>query len=167
MSSTTPNYGLVLEGETLVVTETPRETFFDPRFLVAALLEHVAKGDGFVCKAETREMIDLVAMHFQLDTSRAQQKFSQALAVYSRNLDLTAVGEVLNVILSPAEREDLIVMLLQVIAADGRQGSDELAALDDVLACLAITAEERHTGFSRYFDEQQSDDSSRRQIHFR
>jgi uncharacterized tellurite resistance protein B-like protein len=166
-SGTAPNYVLVMEGDQLIVTEAPREAFFDPRFLVAALLEHVAKGDGVVCEAETREMIDRVAAHFHLDASRAEQKFSQALALYSRNLDLAAVGEVLHVILSSAEREDLIVMLLQVIAADGRQGSDELVALDDVLACLAITDEERHAGFSRYFDEQQSEGNSRRQIHFR
>lgn len=155
-----------MENDRLVVTEAPRETFFDPRFLVAALLEHVARGDGVVCEAEIRKMIDLVARHFQLDVSRAEQKFSQALSLYAGNLDLAAVGNVLEVVLKPDEREDVIVMLLQVIAADGRQGSDELAALDEVVDCLGISAEERHAGFSRYFDEQGDQGGRQRQIHF-
>ena len=78
-SSSAPNYGLVLEGDQLTVTATPRKAFLDPRFLVAALLHHVAKGDGVVCEAETREMIDQVAAYFQLDKSQAEQKFIQAL----------------------------------------------------------------------------------------
>ena len=151
-SSSAPNYGLVLEGDQLTVTATPRKAFFDPRFLVAALLHHVAKGDGVVCEAETREMIDQVAAYFQLDKSQAEQKFIQALALYSINLDLEKAGGVLNSILSPRERLDVLFMLLKVIAADGRQGSDELAALDEVAACLSISESERHAAFSRYFD---------------
>ncbi|TDG11955.1 hypothetical protein E2F43_16460 [Seongchinamella unica] len=162
------NYGLVLKGDQLILAEAPRETFFDPRYLVAALLHHVAQGDGVVCELETWAMIDLVAENLKLDRATAEQKFTQALALYSSNLDLDRVGEVLSGILSDAEREDVLVMLLQVIAADGRQGSDELAALDDVAACLSVTAEERHLAFSRYFDEcQQPAGSDRRQIHFR
>ncbi len=166
-SSSKCNWGLVMEGDQLVVTKAPRETFFDPRFLVAALLEHVARGDGVVCAAETRAMLDLVAAHLGLDAARAEQKFSQALAVYASNLDLAAVGEVLRAILGPAEREDVVVMLLQVIAADGQQKSDELAALDEVAACLALTAEERHAGFARYFDDRQPGRRRSNQIHFR
>ena len=165
-SSSAPNYGLVLKGDQLVVTETPREAFFDPRFLVAALLHHVADGDGVVCEAETREMIDLVAAHFRLDKSRAEQKFTQALALYSSNLDLHKVGAVLGGILSPEEREEVLLMLLQVIAADGRQGSDELAALDEVATCLSISEAERHAAFSRYFDSTQASRSNKRRIHF-
>ena len=166
-SSSAPNYGLVLEGGRLVVTETAREAFFDPRFLVAALLHHVAKGDGVVCEAETREMIEQVAAHFQLDKSRAEQKFTQALALYSTNLDLEKVGGVLNSILGPRDREDVLLMLLQVIAADGRQGSDELAALDEVAACLSISEAERHAAYSRYFDGVQGSGLDKRRIHFR
>ena len=166
MSSST-NYGLVLKGDQLIVTETPREAFFDPRYLVAALLHHVADGDGVVCEAETREMIDLVAAHFQLGKSRAEQKFTQAMALYSANLDLDKVGEVLQSILSPAEREEVMLMLLHVIAADGRQGSEELAALDEVAQCLSISADEKHAAFSRYFDREKEGSGNRRRIHFR
>jgi len=147
----TSNYGLILQEDELVVTRTPRPGFFDPRFLVAALLEHVARGDGSVCEHETAVMIDQVARHFGLDAGCAERRFADALSLYSRSLDLARVGEVLQEVLAPAERVQVVVMLLEVIAADGRRGADELAALDQVVASLGISAGERHAAFERYF----------------
>lgn len=112
-------------------------------------------------------MIDLVADHFELDKSRAEQKFAHALALYSSSLDLATVGSLLQQMLSSSEREEVVVMLLEVIAADGRQGSDELAALDEVADALAINPEERHAGFARYFEQQRAQGEGRRRIHFR
>jgi uncharacterized tellurite resistance protein B-like protein len=157
-----PGFGLILEGDKLVVSVAPRGSFFDPRFLVAALLDHVARGDGSVCDAEAKAMISLVANHFGLDTSAAQHKFNHALALYSSSLDLAAVGALLSEILIAAEREEVLVMLLQVIAADGRQGGDELEALDQVAAALSVTSEEKHAAFSRYFDKGKSETAGRR-----
>ena len=165
MSASRPNYGLVIEGDKLVVTATPRNMFFDPRFLIAALLDHVARGDGVICDAETRSMIDLVAEHFDLDKSRAEEKFTHALGLYSSTMDLAEVGAILSEILSPGERQEVLVMLLHVIAADGRQGSDELEALDQVVAVLAITQEEKHAAFSQYFEQKRQSNSSARRMH--
>jgi uncharacterized tellurite resistance protein B-like protein len=157
-----PGFGLILEGDKLVVSVAPRGSFFDPRFLVAALLDHVARGDGSVCDAEAKAMISLVANHFGLDTSVARHKFNHALALYSSSLDLAAVGALLSEILSAAEREEVLVILLQVIAADGRQGGDELEALDQVAVALSATSEEKHAAFSRYFDKGKSETAGRR-----
>lgn len=157
-----PGFGLILEGDKLVVSVAPRGSFFDPRFLVAALLDHVARGDGSVCDAEAKAMISLVANHFGLDTSVARHKFNHALALYSSSLDLAAVGALLSEILTAVEREEVLVMLLQVIAADGRQGGDELEALDQVAAALSATSEEKHAAFSRYFDKGKPETAGRR-----
>lgn len=151
MPNQAPTYGLILKGEKLVVTRAGQSTFFDPRFLIAALLEHVARGDGEITDDESREIVDLVADHFQLDTDGAGSKLSHALNLYSRNMDLEAVGELLGEILEPEERGDVMLMLLKVVAADGRQGADELRAVDEVAEVLSITAEERHAAFQIYF----------------
>ena len=155
-ADSTSKYSLILEGEQLQVSATPRAGFFDPRFLVAALLEHIANGDGEVSDEEAAHMIELVAEHFDLDLSRAEHKFAHALALYSRSMNLAEVGSVLAEILTQQERQDVLVMSLRLIAVDGRQGSDELAALDEVSAALSITAEEKHAAFNRYFAEQAS-----------
>ncbi|MFV8816439.1 TerB family tellurite resistance protein [Haliea sp. E17] len=145
------NYGLVIEGERLLVTRSPKASFFDPRYLVAALLEHVAQGDGHVCERELATMIGLVAEHFGLAEHLAERRFSQALGVYARSLELREVGALLQEILDAGERHQVLVMLLEVIAADGRQGADELSALDEVAAVLDATAEERHAAFETFF----------------
>ncbi len=159
------NYGLVLEQGRMLVVRAPRASFFDPRFLVAALLEHVAQGDGHVCERETQTMISLVAGHFSLPPEQAEQRFVQALGLYARSLDLAETGQVLVEILDPGERLQVVVMLLEVIAADGRQGVDELAALDEVAQALAITPEERHAAFAIYFEG--AADRGKRRIHMR
>lgn len=145
-------YSLVLEGERLTVTTSKHRSFFDPRYLIAALLDHVAQGDGEICDDEARVMVDMVARHFALDADGAEQKLNHALNLYSRTMDLLAVGEILSAILESGEREEVMLMLLEVVAADGKQGADELRAVDDVAAVLGITAEERHSAFQRYFE---------------
>ncbi len=150
------NYGLVLEGERIVVTRAPRATFFDPRYLVAALLEYVALGDGQVCELESAKMVDLVAAHFGLPEAQAEKRLVQALNLYARSLDLATVAEVLREILDSRERHELLLMLLEVIAADGRQGADELEALDVVATLLEISDEERHAAFDAYFSRDAS-----------
>lgn len=148
-------YGLVLEGENLVVMPVRQPGFFDPRFLVAGLLYHVAMGDGEITEDEIQVMIDSVARHFQLDMLQAERRLSQALNLYIRKLDLRSVGNVLSEVLAPGERVDVMLMLLQVVAADGRQGADELCAVDEVAAVLGVSDEERHMAFSRYFAGQE------------
>lgn len=150
--SAQPGYSLILEGEQISVTKTRHRSFFDPHYLIAALLNHVAHGDGAVCDEESRVMVDAVAEHFDLDAGGAEQKLNHALNLYSRNMDLHTVGEILAQILVQGEREEVMLMLLQVAAADGRQGADELHAVDEVAEVLGITGEERHSAFQRYFE---------------
>lgn len=147
----TASYSLNLEGESLTVTTGGQRSVLDPRYLIAALLSHVAQADGQICDEETRTMVDVVAAHFGLDADGAEQKLNHALKLYSRNMDLDAVGEILSNILSPEDREDVMLMMLEVVAADGRQGADELRAVDEVAAVLDISPEQRHSAFQRYF----------------
>jgi len=157
-SAAREHYGLLLQGETLVVTSVRQQGFFDPRFLVAGLLYHVAMGDGDITDDEIQVMIDSVAGHFSLDMDQAEKKLSQALYLYIRKMDLGTVGQVLSKILAPGERVDVMVMLLRVVAADGRQGADELRAVDEVAAVLGVSDAERHEAFSRYFAERDKQD---------
>ncbi len=144
-------YSLVLEGERLTVTTSHHRSFFDPRYLVAALLDHVARGDGEVSDEESSCMVDTVASHFGLDAAGAEQKLKHALNLYSRNMDLETVGEILGEVLEPEERENVMLMMLELVAADGRQGADELRAVDEVADVIGITPEQRHAAFQRYF----------------
>ena len=148
-----PPFGLVIEGNGVAISRPRRPGFFDPRFLVAALLDHVARGDGQICDAEAVAMVELIAAHFGLDRQQAEARLGHALNLYSQSMDLTTVGELLGEVLRGDERIDVMWMLLQVAAADGRRRSDELAAVDRAAQALNLSDEERHAGFQRYFDE--------------
>lgn len=145
------HYGRELTGDALSIVTSSKNGFFDPRFLVVALLEHVARGDGEVSEEEAATMLELVARHFSLDVTAANSRLAHALNLYAGDMDLAAVGAVLIDVLEPADREDMMVMMLKVVAADGRQGADELRAIDEVAAHLQLTDEERHAAFQRYF----------------
>ncbi len=145
--------GLVIEGDTLSISRKGGHGFFDPRFLLAAVLDYVAQGDGDICDAEAVAMVELIAGHFDLDIREAAARLGHALNLYARSMDLEAVGALLRELLTDAERVDVMWMLLRVVAADGRQGADELSAVDEVAAALQLSDEERHAGFQRYFDE--------------
>ena len=151
----TAPYGLVMEGDKLTVASTRHPGLFDPRFLIAALLDHVARGDGEVCDEEATAMVQLVAEHFGLDAGQAETSLGHALNIYSRTMQLGQAGEILREVLGETERIDVMLMLLRVVAADGRQGADELEAVDEVAQALRLTAEERHLAFQRYFSEQE------------
>ncbi|QFU76416.1 hypothetical protein EY643_12500 [Halioglobus maricola] len=151
MATQAKTYGLELSGNVLSIVANSENGFFDPRFLVAALLDHVAHGDGSVSEVESETMLALVSDHFSLDETATRSRLAHALNLYAGSMDLAEVGRVLREILTPAEREEVMLMMLRVVAADGRQGADELRAIDEVVACLELTEEERHAAFQRYF----------------
>ncbi len=57
---------------------------------------------------------------------------------------------------SPEEHEDIAVMLLKVIAADGRRDVDEIEMLNIAAENIEIAPETRHRAFEQYFAEQES-----------
>ena len=147
-----PAFGLVIEDNQLAISRAQRPGFFDPRFLVAALLDHVARADGAVCDAEAVAMVELIATRFGLDSQQAEARLGHVLNLYSQSMDLASVGELLCEVLCGDERIDVMSMLLEVAAADGHRRSDELAAVDQAASALNLSDEERHAGFQRYFD---------------
>ena len=57
---------------------------------------------------------------------------------------------------SPEVKEDIAVMLLKVVAADGRRDVDEMEMLNIAAEIIEIAPETRHKVFEQYFAEQES-----------
>ncbi len=57
---------------------------------------------------------------------------------------------------SPEVKEDIAVMLLKVVAADGRRDVDEMEMLNIAAEIIEIASETRHKVFEQYFAEQES-----------
>ena len=142
------------EGATLVIETSSGPETYDSQFLVAALLVFVAKGDGAISDWESQKMLQLIEEHFHLHSAESLALLSRAMTDLAENPDLNSLLRELSNVLSPEEKEDIAVMLLKVIAADGRRDVDEMEMLNVAAEIIGISAESRHRAFERYFEEQ-------------
>jgi uncharacterized tellurite resistance protein B-like protein len=142
------------EGSTLVIDTVTGPETYDSQFLVAALLVFVAKGDGTISEKETEKMLQLVEEHFHLHSGESLELLTRAMTNLAENPDLNSLLHELSHILTPEEKEDIAVMLLKVVAADGRRDVDEMEMLNVAGEIIEISPETRHKAFERYFAEQ-------------
>jgi len=143
------------EGVSLVIeTAGDAETeTYDSRFLVAALLVYVAKGDGAISENETEKMLELVGDHFRLRSSESLELLSRAMSDFAENPDLISLLKQLSTDLGDEQKEDVALMLLKVIAADGNTDGDEMEAVTAAGEIINISPEAMHRAFDRYFEE--------------
>jgi uncharacterized tellurite resistance protein B-like protein len=144
------------EGTTLVIETSSGPETYDSQFLVAALLVEVAKGDGVISDTETQKMLELVEEHFQLRSAESLALLTRAMADLAENPDLNSLLRELAHVLSPEEKEDIAVMLLKVVAADGKKDVFEMEMLNIAAEIIEIAPEERHRAFERYFAEEKN-----------
>ena len=142
------------EGSTLVIETSSGPETYDSQFLVAALLVFVAKGDGGISEKETERMLQLVEEHFHLHSGESLALLTRAMADLADNPDLNSLLRELCHSLTPEEKEDIAVMLLKVVAADGRRDGEEMEMLNIASEVIEISAEARHSAFERFFAEQ-------------
>jgi len=142
------------EGSTLVIETTSGPESYDSQFLVAALLVFVAKGNGNISEDESKKMLQLVSEHFHLESGESLALLNRAMGDLADNPDLGGLLKELSNVLSPTEKEDIAVMLLKVIAADGIRDVNEMEMMNVAAEIIDISAEARHNAFNRYFAEQ-------------
>ena len=142
------------EGTTLVIETTSGPETYDSQFLVAALLVFVAKGDGAISDRETQKMLQLIEEHFHLHSAESLELLSRAITDLAENPDLSSLLRELSNVLTSSEKEDIAVMLLKVIAADGRRDVDEMETMNVAAEIIGISGESRHKAFEKYFAEQ-------------
>ncbi len=146
------------EGANLII-ETGNETeVYDAQFLVAALCIFVAKSDGNISESETEKMLELVGGHFHLESSESLGLLTRAMADLADNPDLTSLLRQLSTILTPQEKEDVAVMLLKVVAADGRKEAEEMEALSTAAEIVDIPPDLVHNAFDRYFADKRCEE---------
>lgn len=142
-----------LDGTTLVVeTDSTTETY-DAQFLVAALLIFVARGSGSIEPEETAKMLDLIQGHFQLQGAESLELLTRAMSELAEKPELAELLAELGKTLSDAEKEDIAVMALKVIAADGRRKVAEMEKFNEAVEAVGVSPEIVHRAFDRYFAE--------------
>ncbi len=142
-----------LEGTTLIVETRGGTESYNSQFLVAALLIFEARGSGTIEPEEAAKKIDLIEEHFQLQGAESLELLTRAMGEMAEKPELGQVLIELGSTLSDGDKEDIAVMALKVIAADGRREVAEMEKFNQAVEAIGISPEIVHRAFDRYFTE--------------
>ena len=142
-----------LEGTKLIVETADGIEEYDSQFLVAALLVYVARGSGQITPEESGEMIELIESRFHLQGAESLELITHAMneMMDKPQLGLMLLGLVPT--LSDVEKEDIALMALKVVAADGQRRFSEMEQFNRAVEAAGIAPEIVHRAFDRYFAE--------------
>ena len=147
-----------IEGDELVIETQSDTEVYDAKYLVAALLVYVAKGDGTISSEETAAMIELVNEHFSMRSAESLSLLTSAMEDITSNPDFEGLLKDLGPLLSDVEKEEAALMMLKVVAADGQRDTDEMAKVRSAAELISIPADRLHRAYDRYFEETQIQD---------
>lgn len=142
-----------LEGTHLIVESDGNTETYDSQFLVAALLIFIARGSGTIEPEETAKMLELIQEHFQLAGSDTLELLTRAMSELAEKPELPELLAELGRSLSDDDKEDIAVMALKVVAADGRREVAEMEKFNQAVEAVGVSPEIVHRAFDRYFAE--------------
>ena len=142
-----------LDGTELIVETSDGVEVYDSKFLVAALLIFVAQGSGSIEPEESAKMIDLIEDHFKMEGAESLALLTRAMSELAEKPGLGEHLAKLGTTLSDQQKEDIAVMALKVIAADGRREFAEMENFSRAVDAVGVSPEVVHRAFDRYFAE--------------
>lgn len=142
-----------LRGTTLVIETRDGTESYDSKFLVAAMLIFIARGDGTITPEESAKMIELIKDYFHMQSAESLELLTRAIAELAEKPDLAQTLTELGPTLSDADKEEIAVMALKVIAADGRRDVAEMEKFSQAVEAIGISPQIVHRAFDRYFAE--------------
>lgn len=141
------------DGNKLILETASRRETYDARFLVATLLVYVAKGDGTITDDETQSMLRLIEHHFNMRSAESLELLTRAMTSIAEDPGLGSVLRELGDVMSDQEKEDTALMMVKVIAADGKATADEMEAMRTAGEIVGISAKTLQNAYDRYFAE--------------
>lgn len=145
--------GSRLDGTSLIIETSDGEVRYDSKFLVAALLVYIARGSGQIEPEESAKMIDLIEKHFSLESPESLELITYAMAEMADKPTLGTLLADVAPTLSDGDKEDIALMGLKVVAADGRRDFAELEQFKKAMEALGTSPDILHRAFDRYFAE--------------
>ncbi len=142
-----------LEGTHLIVETQDGTETYDSKFLVAALLIFVARGSGTIEPEESAKMIDLIEDYFHMQGAESLELLTRAMSEMAENPDLGQALIDLAPTLTEGDKEEIALMALKVVAADGRREVTEMEKFNQAVEAIGISPEIVHRAFDRYFAE--------------
>jgi len=119
------------------------------------LLVYVAKGGGQISSEKTSEMLRLVTSHFDLPSAQSLELLTKTMSDIAENPDFENLLRELSAVLSEDDKAEVTLMMLKVVAADGRRDIRVLEKFQVAAKIIGISAETLHGAYDRYFAETQ------------
>ena len=142
-----------LEGTRLIIETDGRVEEYDSQFLVAALLISVARGSGRIEPEESAKIIDLIEERYHLHGPETLELITCAMSELLERPELGTLLAELATTLSAADKEDIALMALKVVAADGQRKFSEMERFNRAMESVGISPDIIHRAFDRYFAE--------------
>ena len=125
----------------------------DAQEMVASLITLVAKSDGGISPDETVRMVEILRQRFPLERGEALNLITRAAHELTADSHLDEVLREINDKLALAHKEELMLMVLHVIAADNEKDAEEMKLLEALIDGLKIPDKIMQDVYSRYFEE--------------
>jgi uncharacterized tellurite resistance protein B-like protein len=142
-----------LEGTKLIIETAEGTKSYDSQFLVAALLVFIARGSGSIEPEESGKMIELIEDYFHLQGAESLELITTAMTELTDKPTLGPLLVDLGKTLSDGDKEDIALMALKVIAADGQRKIAEMEQFNRAVTAIGLSPELVHRAFDRYFAE--------------
>ncbi len=120
--------------------------------LVAATLVILAKSDGGISPDENLRMVQLLREKYRLQPGEALELITRVAASDTTVEDSAALLASVNNEFSSADKEELLLMALKVIAADREKDAGEMEFLATLVEELRVDDETMDAVYSRYFE---------------
>ena len=101
--------------------------------LIASLLALVASSDGGISPDENMRIVNLLGKRFGLSAGEASDLVARALENHPCHDQVDEVLDSVNAVLSRSQKEDLMFMVLCVIAADNKKDVAEMELLNKLV----------------------------------
>lgn len=128
------------------------ETQYD----VACLLAMAANSDGSIATQETERLVTAMQRGFSVKSDAALKLVVSALDDVKQHPDVVSLLKKLHRALDKDQKETLVVVLLEVIAADDVKDAREIKLLDNAMTGLKISDKTMDRAYRRYFAQRQS-----------
>lgn len=142
-----------LEGTTLIIETSEGTKTYDSKFLVAGLLVYVARGSGQIEPEESAKIIALIQDYYRMQGAESLELITTVMSELADNPALAQPLIDLGSALSDGDKEDIALMGLKVVAADGQREASEMEQFNRAMTAIGIAPEIVHRAFGRYFAE--------------
>ena len=128
----------------------------DAQDLVASMITLVAKSDGGISPDETVRMVEMLRQRFLLEAGEALNLITRAADELSTDSHLDEILKEINNKMPLPHKEELMLMVLQVISADNEKDAGEMKLLATLIEELKVPDNVMNDVYQRYFEERKS-----------